>query len=111
MGFVARLRSLNTLKDVSSASSLLDPLLPHTAGECMAVHIFPVGDSRSRRRDLLCTLLCHLLVGHSLDKLSNPKPTGVSGGAVGRQDVIRTYGLVGVGNCRVLPEEERTIIR
>src|SRR5215218_765709 len=85
------------------ASPLLNPLLPDAGGERMAVEELRVGDGRCRRRNLLGALRRHLLVGNGLDELSNPKPAGIVSGPVGRQDVVSAYGLVRVGDRRVLP--------
>jgi hypothetical protein len=49
--------------------------------------------------------------GMSVHELSDPDPTGVPGGAIGRQDVVRAYGFVGVGDRRVLLEKKRTLVR
>src|SRR5829696_9943628 len=85
------------------AGPLTDPLLPDAAGEGVAQHELPVRDGCRRRRDLLGALRGDLLVGNGLGELSDPEPTGVAGSAVGRQDVVGSYGLVGVGHRRVFP--------
>src|SRR5829696_6015982 len=92
-------------------SPLLNSLLPDAGGERVAVEELRVGDGRCRWRNLLGALRRHLLVGNGLDELSDPKPAGIAGGTVGRQDVICAYGFVGVGDRRVLPQEERAIVR
>src|SRR5215208_4222326 len=66
------------------AGPLPCPLLPDAAREGVAEHELPVRDGRRRRCNLLGALLRDLLVGDSLGELTNPKPTGVPGGAVGR---------------------------
>src|SRR5215217_3676418 len=92
------------------AGSLPCPLLPDAARERVAEHELPIRYGCRRRCNLLGALLCDLLVGDSLGELTDPKPTRVPGGAVGRQDVVGSYGLVGVGHCRVFPEKKRTVV-
>ena len=77
----------------------------------MAIEELRVGDGRCCRRNLLSALRRHLLIGNGLDELSNPKPAGIASGAVGGQDMVSANGLVGVGDRRVLPLEERAIVR
>src|SRR5829696_7931640 len=86
------------------------PLLPDAARERVAEHELPIRYGCRRRCNLLGALLCDLLVGDSLGELTDPKPTRVPGGAVGRQDVVGSYGLVRVGHCRVFPEKKRTVV-
>src|SRR5215211_41386 len=92
------------------AGPLPCPLLPDAARERVAEHELPIRYGCRRRCDLLGALLRDLLVGDSFGELTDPKPTGVPGGAVGRQDVVGSYGLVGVSHCRVFPEEERAVV-
>src|SRR5215208_7383230 len=66
------------------AGSLPCPLLPDAARERVAEHELPVRYGCRRRRDLLGALLRDLLVGDGFGELTDPKPTGVPGGAVGR---------------------------
>src|SRR5829696_6307247 len=92
------------------AGPLPCPLLPDAARERVAEHELPIRYGCRRRCNLLGALLCDLLVGDSLGELTDPKPTRVPGGAVGRQDVVGSYGLVRVGHCRVFPEKKRTVV-
>src|ERR671911_288005 len=77
------------------------PLLPNAARESVAEHELPVRDSCRRRCNLLSALLRNLLVGDGLGELPYPKPTGVPSGAVRRQDMVGSYGLVGVSYRRM----------
>src|SRR5918994_1640197 len=92
------------------AGPLPRPLLPDAARERVAEHELSSRNVSRCRCDLLGALLRDLLVGDGLGELTDPKSTGISGGAVGRQDVVGSYGLVGVSHCRVFPEEERTVV-
>src|ERR687893_576991 len=88
------------------AGPLLGSLLPDATGEGMAEHKLSVRNGCRRRCDLLGALRRDLLVGDGLGELPDPKPTGIAGGAVGWQDVVGSYGFVGIGYCRVFPDEE-----
>src|SRR3712207_7781141 len=77
------------LRSSPRAGSLPDSLLPDATGEGVTEHELTVRDGRRRRRHLLGTLRRDLLVRDGLGELPDPEPTGIAGGAVGRQDVDR----------------------
>src|SRR5262245_18980885 len=50
------------------------------------------------------------LVGDGLDELARPEAAGVARGAPGGQDVVRADGLVGIGDGRILADEQRAVV-
>ena len=73
-------------------------------------HALHLADARDDGRHAAARLAREALVGHGLDELADPQSARVPRGAAGGQDVVGADALVGVGDGRLLADEERSVV-
>src|SRR5678816_3103768 len=103
-------RSTTVSKSWAMPSVLPVARLAQVGRRLVGQHALDLADPRDDGRHAPARLAREALIGDGLDELPHMEAAGIARGAPGGQDVVRSDGLVGVGDGRFLAHEERAVV-